>query len=469
MTTDYSNPTVLVGFTTEQVTSNLVPIIQTGARLFIAVNSYKANEHGWGDGLKEVLGKRGIEHLQINLSNQDESSISGLQTIISNYLKKNGLWDKAIGWIFGGGQKFHQIASFLLFLGRSAEGIHDIGLYADPEKRILVRIWRREDGIIENASEKTDVDLSLEEICCAFNHRVETSGNVAKNQEKAEYYETEYKRFVEDRSYRREWLQRFERTAMDEIVSVDEICARIVNEGAAFREQADNAIRDWLPKLSYPCEQQNLNNDSFRSQFVAVTFNKFFDPKIWRKVLYPDRVLPSISNNIGTYDKFASYFEELVIGCVITQLEKSTKIKSKGARVQIYNRNNIRVAEHDVLLVHRDGTLSSLDAKTFAIPKKDFDARLYNLRNTFGRFSRYILVFPWFEEDLDIMPQRLVEMPLECQRFGQSFLVVSSKPDTFFVRFKPGSRKVEICSEWDAGAVRCRNLKSFLNEVAETG
>lgn len=456
----------LVGFTTEQVTSNLVPIIQFQARCYVAVDSVRAQERMWGEGLCEVLRARGLLQHRIHLERKDEASLEGIRCAIERGLRELRLWDRPIGWIFGGGLKIQQLASFLLFLDRSATGMMDSGLYADAEGRALICIRRDRDGRLTEERDTTRVDLSIAEIITAFNHK--TSIRSVKIDDNS--VEREYSRFLHDSSYRQDWIQRFERSAMDEMVTVDQLLTALNTRGLQeIRERADKDIEEWLPTVSYPPQKRDLAFKPFRSQIANVVVRTCFDRNTWKQILYPEKQLPPVKTEIGTYKTFAQYFEKLVISRVLARFPETKRGQSVAANVEIFSRDGRPEGEHDILLAQRNGTLISLDAKTFAIEKKDFDARLLNLRNTSGRFARYILVFPWFDEDLDVMPQRLKEMPVECQRLGWQFLVVSSRREPFWVRFKPNTRIIEVCEKGADGAVMCRNLDAFLDELDKTG
>lgn len=458
---------VLVGFTTEQVTSNLVPIVQTKATHFVAVDSHRAREQRWGEGLEQVLRDRGVRHDRISLDRQDETSVGGLRDAVEKGLKALGLWAEPIGWVFGGGLKIQQFAAFMLFLERTASGMADIGFYADADGRTLVRLRRNADGQLTEERETTAVDLKVSEILQAFNYTVRLSHRmpVESDQVNAEYH-----RFITDSTYRMVWLQRFERRAMDEETSVDNLLKKIGNDATAkktFRIRSERSIMQWLDSLSFPEEQRNLSNDTFRKQCVARIVRTCLDSDTWREALYPEKCFEPIATNIGTYNNFSRYFEQLVICRVrdVLASNPSANVVDLESNIEVFSRDGGPVAEHDILIARRNGTLTSLDVKTFGIEKKDLDARLMNLRNASGRFARYVLVFPWFIEDLDGMPQKLKEMPLECAKWGQDFLVVSSQREPFWVRFQPGTRIVEVCEEGAEGAVRCRNLESYLDEL----
>lgn len=461
----------VVGITTEQATANLVPTIQSGADRYVAIDSSVAEREGWGVGLAEVLRDRGVRHERIVLQERHESGIDALREAVSAGLERLGFARRPVVWLFGGGQKTHQLVFYDLFVRRTSEGIADAGLYSDPRTRRTMRLKRRSDGRLVESQVDLDARLTVAEVIRSFNHTVGRSKDLPQSPDASEY-----DRFRRDAAYRRDWFRRIEdsskKRAEGMATTVEDLHARLVAREAAeaLRGVARGQLSQWLGRVPSAAgaglgPAPHLTDDHVK-QVVNVVFRSVFDRQAWLDVLDPRPLSSPVETPFGTFRVFSTYFEHLLVHRVAKWIQERRPAGIVEARVnvEVFDRGGNPVAEHDVLLATASGTLVSLDAKTFNVERKDLDARRLNLQGASGRYGTFVPVIPWFLADAQaaVYPPELQELPFRLARHNSPFVVVSETDRTFWIRKAGEPGGMERGAPGEPGSVRCTTLEDYL-------
>jgi hypothetical protein len=160
---------VMVGVSTEQNTTNLVPFIQFGGNHLILAETDEAHAANWTQGLAKVVTEyRGKQFTSISIGIGD--NLAQTSTVLSEKLKSF----PSICWNFGGGQKIQQLALFDLFTKRLREGKEDWACYSEPKNRLTYIIGASATGNFENTRIVTDAFMTLEEILVTFGNRMKS-------------------------------------------------------------------------------------------------------------------------------------------------------------------------------------------------------------------------------------------------------------------------------------------------------
>ena len=156
----------MVGVSTQQNTTNLVPFIQSGCGKLYLFETDGAKEKQWSQGLINVLESKRKEVVIIPASSGDSlgEMIGVLQTMLNQ--------EDALCWNMGGGQKMQKVALLSVFLRRIADGKGDWACYSDPQARKTYRIIS-EKGKMESYPDPTDVFLDINEILAVFGRRAD--------------------------------------------------------------------------------------------------------------------------------------------------------------------------------------------------------------------------------------------------------------------------------------------------------
>ena len=157
---------LMVAVATGQNTTNLVPFVQLGAKKMLLLETDAAQKRGWGNGLVEVLERRGcnISRVAIGPGNNFEEILNIVEKKVSEH--KN-----PILWNAGGGQKLQTLALYECFRARAKKGKADVLCYAEPQLRKTTRITVDGDGF-KTEIVRTDARLALEEIVTTFNYKL---------------------------------------------------------------------------------------------------------------------------------------------------------------------------------------------------------------------------------------------------------------------------------------------------------
>lgn len=159
-----SSTPVMVGVSTQQNTTNLVPLIQFDIPKLILLETDGARERNWSAGVVDVLEKRCKETAIISAGPGDR-----LAEMIETLRQTTGYYD-SVCWNTGGGQKMQQIALLSVFLERIEKGKDDWACYSEPQQKKTYRVTGRQ-GHLESDPQPTDVFLDLSEILATFGRK----------------------------------------------------------------------------------------------------------------------------------------------------------------------------------------------------------------------------------------------------------------------------------------------------------
>lgn len=460
---------VLIGITTEQPTANLVPIIHSKANAYVAVESKKATEQNWGGGLESVLKQRGIRYEKILI---EQDSLQYIIDRVKDWLIDKKIWDKRIGWILGGGLKIQQFAFFHLFTSRVHDKKEDFALYADPSNGEIHLLVGKDGNINVKKPSKLKIQLSLHEIIKSFNFEVQRYNNQYSNLDPREIM-NEYSKFKTDQAYRYKWFTLYnmiEKAIQTEVEGnldgsfLDFIMGKI-DIPSNIREVLCTKVKSWASEHSFPAERKTVLDNEFCKQMINKICNDLTDPNTWYSIEKPHT---HIQTPIGSFSKFSSYFEKLICLKVLAwkQERRPPLVGDIQVNVEIM-KNGKTLQEHDILMSLTKGTLLSLDVKTWQITSKDFLARLWNLQSTSGRYAELYLVFPWFIEDQDFIPEELKILPQTAKEKRQNFVIVSSTDDSFYIRYNKHEKKF-LRSDKTKDAIECITLEHLLSGLENT-
>lgn len=450
---------VVVGVTTEQNTANLVPVVQLKAKTYLAIDSDRAAREGWNRGAESVLRSRGLRCDTIVLKPGQERSVVAVRATVAAELRRLELDRTPVVWLLGGGLKPQQLGLFMLFAERRREGIRDLAVYSEPGSRQTVCIEPLPDGRWMETPLPTQADLRIEEIINCFNLQVRRSSPLP-----ARPVVAEYARFRRDRTWRAAWYDRI-RMGPRTVASARSLTMAEVNDALNDRSVASRIRAACLERLR---EVKQKTGDVPDRTIVDVVCKKAMFLGTWTEAMGLTRPLEPLDTGVGTCSKFANYFEQLLIHRVAELLgDARPAVTDCLANVEVVTRDGIQRAEHDVLIATCDGTLTSIDAKTFDVEAKDADARLHNLFGAGGRFARFVPVFPWFEEDFrsGIAPVELEELPLKLDKYRIPFAVVGPTDESFFVRREDDNEGVRVSLSGGPGTVRCTTIEEFVAKL----
>lgn len=383
---DFSRFT-MIGINTEQNLVNLLPVVQWGVREVRLLSSPFAKARGWGDGVLKVLEQRGILARELCFSAAQES-IEGLSSwLASQDLPAPRLWN------LGGGLKSQQIA-----LWRFLENqVGDWAVYPGTEgKTILVEVTAQ--GIVERPPLPTNVcesnqPLRVAEVVRTFSRELVEPTTRERSpldaHEQLPEHLRELEQFRSSQEYRRVWYRRILAQQPSEVVlpsSHTELRLLLETIAAGPFKSAIQEILLKHDRLGSPLDQ-----------VVNALFNAVLAPKTWNSIWR----VPGISSRKNAFGAdnllWPKYFECLVQAVIAEQLPRSNQFSQEvlfNWRVARAGNLGIIEQEHDALLMARNGTLYSLDAKTASSEAKDLNSRILQFERTSGRLARFVVVIP---------------------------------------------------------------------------
>jgi len=422
---------LFVGVTTEQGTANLVPLVQLRAGRYLALDSALAAERGWGAGLLGVLQRRGIEATARSWTGE---RFSDLLAAIKGFVRK----EEAVTWILGGGLKVHQVAVWECFHSR---GGGDTVVYADPGARELRLLSFTPDEKLLEEKAPFEARLVCEDVVGAFGRRVHS-----KHADRLEDA-SEPARWRADAVYRRSWSLLW-KGIPDQIDPSEEMSLAAWNR--ILKEECKDAVRAEIVEKLQAQHGQPVHALS------ATSLNVAWNLGLWTRALGLKRA--PIEAFGRRWSKYSYYFERLLDQIVFSEAGERLQI-DRGVEVGPYGTDHAE-QEHDILFTMKDGTLVSLDAKTFDVGRKDLDARLMNLTRAAGRMSRFVVAIPYHVDDLAEMPKTLRELPFALTSRDQAFVIVGADRNDLWLR-KNGSW-VDVVRKGAPDAIRCRSVENWL-------
>ncbi len=471
--------TTMFGVSTLQNTTNAIPAIQLQVDEFVLLETSGARNKKWSEGITEVLSNRKISIIQpIELSKSEDARIDLILKKIYDFIENHK--NKTIYWNVGGGQKAQQIALWKAFEQRVRDGYKDKICYANPETK-HIELWYYDDNnnFVSDFSE-TNVNLSAKEIFKIFGlttnydskHKIYRQRQLLRREQGA-YKLMKYSKFrqffflVPLSSQKNEELKlKLTKEELEHKINIDKI-----------DKQIKSVIDKKGKEIFYKNEVKNLL-PGIRKKIIAEVLENFYKiyepPEIdianseLKKVLkeYTDKNIDELVCNYSSLDKILGnkiesqnknqgfFFEEVLADKIISIIEKqnSNKILEIYRNINIYEKEK-KIAEYDILIVTQWGTCIALDAKTFDIKQKDFDARLLNLRKGAGRYVDFIIILPLFEEDLekDWFPKELQNLAKKLNKNNVKYYSIT---DTDF--------KININEN---NSISIKSINNFLNDL----
>lgn len=496
-------PTLMIGVSTEQNTTNLIPALQADVTHFVLLETSHAAKQQWGAGLQQVLRARGITVLKpIILEPIQDSRID----LIEQVLKQEAhLWHQQgckLIWNLGGGQKPQQLAVWQTFSDRLRAGHNDRACYANPFSHII-EWWEPQPQQPEAGKAYRSAPMNSScraaEILQTFGFEVKNPGTCLYRAGEGPQAFPEIPDLIDDRDFRR-YLYELPQTNHFSQQDIQSLTIKELKN--LFADQRiKSAARDaWSQKLHNLLKEDSIfhaveKNRAMDEGHLNSLFNagtqaiirallspptfpniSLSDPQT-KAILGPelpvtDSALKKLIQPVGKGAKPTSawYVERILQQRVKHILETSPNHQVLEAYANLETQKQgegTTAAEYDVLLVTKWGTLIALDAKSFATPEKlkAMDASFLNLQRAGGRYVALVPVFPYYPEDLeeDFMPKEMIILPAELnKRQVRAFLVISGRSDSFRVPVPYREPYAVIPTETEAPGIHCHSLAQFL-------
>lgn len=443
----------MIGISTEQNTTNLIPAIQCGVSEFLIIETSYANSQKWADGFKEVLEKRQIHCDKIILNSNEDSDIIAISEKIKTKIKDK----ESCIWNVGGGQKPQQFAIWQVFQERKNK---DKICYANPATKNL-EWWEYKEEKLKNRLESIDVILTAAEILKTFGYVIKENAKtelIYKKGQATIILKKEIKDLLKYDEFR-EFLfrlpaQNFEQIDEDLKYNINEIKNILQNKSENIISYIKSKILYFPDKNNVDSFSRYLKNSIFlKKEKDKIIKGEFFniirgeiapvsvpiDNKELKNKLNINKlnVSKDTLKNISNFDRTAFYFEQIIVQRIKQLLDTTEhKVIEAYANLEIAKQTNQgeQAAEYDVFCVTNRGTLFAFDAKTFDFEKKDSDARLHNLSQAGGRYVNFYPVIPYDLKDVnkDFFPKKLKELPEKLTKRGIKFYVVADNENDNF-------------------------------------
>lgn len=492
---------VMIGISTEQNTTNLIPAIQHKVDKFLLVESQFANEQKWSKGLAKVLTQRGIRVEYLTIEKQKDTNIEG---IYESLIEKVSQIDEPIIWNGGGGQKIHFAAIWDCFNVRKKDKF----CYANPNSTII-EWWVYENGIKKSNKEVINVDLTASEILNTYGFDV-TNESLIYDKSKPSLKVQEVNDLMRFDNFREYLFNLPREKTLESVFSLKELNAFLESNKFDFRNNTIKIIKESRYfKLKQELLQKSAQyknavlpaiidtQDSEFKSLVGIINNSFLDLKGFMfKKLTQDEVRPPIKitnqnlqqhiqgylrnkdeipcnndllNSLHPQTTSASKYFELVVAQRIRKQLITTEHCIKYAYANLKAAKNEKESgEYDVLLVTQYGTLLAFDAKTYDFDKKDADARLLNLERAGGRYVKFMVVLPYNIKDMAIINDKLRELPFLLKERGMTFFVVTEDTNNCAYIKKQGDGLYEIVASTDeneANVLKCTPIEGFIEAL----
>ncbi len=161
---------IMIGISTAQNTTNLVPFIQFNGQTLVLLETNHAKKQKWAVGIQQVVQDKGKKIKTIYID--EGSDIANTLAILQKKTKQYG---DSICWNIGGGQKAQTLPLILTFYDRIKAGNKDWACYSEPQTR-KTSIITSKNQKISNKLIPTNADLSLSEIVLTFNYKIKQEG-----------------------------------------------------------------------------------------------------------------------------------------------------------------------------------------------------------------------------------------------------------------------------------------------------
>jgi len=464
----------MICISTGQNITNLIPAVQYNITSLLLIESETAKNKSWSNGIIEVLLKRNvIIKSPIYLSTKFNSDINKIKEII-----KSSLPNEPVIFNMGGGQKPHIIAMWELFKERKK----DIACYADQDKKGILQIWEYKENELISTRQDINVNLTAEEIFTTFGFKVVPD------------FKLIYGKGI---NYRNDTLDLFREKEFRELLfNIPKVNDDNSNNQFTLLE-LDDFIKNKRLQLLNDIENKlipkfHLNEHLFTNFLTDLNFKKIVYNTLIKTTLNTlsqglrnelpiikvnlnnpllielagNTVVPlndSTFNRITGFYKPAFYFEDICTKRMVTMLNNSNhNITEAFANIKI-EKENVIVAEYDILLVTNEGKIVAYDAKTFDFESKDIDARLYNLEKGSGFYRKFNAIIPFAVNDIqnNILPPVLLELPFKLMKKNIDFFVIDDDiHQSFFI--KKDKNKIIVNQQNDKDSIKCKLFETCL-------
>ncbi len=469
---------LMIGVSTAQNTTNVLPALQMKIDYFIALETSAAHQRGWSNGMYAVLKQKGIKVLDpIILKPEEDSRIDLISTKLHNIIPKN----VEVLWNLGGGQKAQQFGLWKTFMDRVKNGYDEIACYANPESKLL-EIWEYDKNALSFYSNPIESTLFAKDIFDIYGYEL----NIPKG---ALFYTNKqyhpvlygYSKLLDYKEFRK-FFFKVPKTSPDNkenqiVISKQELlnlAGKIDDEKLKsyyhkelIKKQKLNQILDEqiVPALRKRIvnEFKSLFNKSQKTEIISIyerhlkellqkiTFKNIAELEI--SLDYFNKIFPDFRK---TSFLFESILQEKVIELLV---ENPNYITEAYSNVTLYSKEGEVVAEYDILFVTQWGTLIAIDAKTFDVNVKDIDARILKLREGAGRYVDFVVVFPYYPEDIDSkwFPKEIRELPVKLKKHNLKFFAYNNQPGPFAVDIFNNGKAISLSP--------VSNILDFLNLI----
>lgn len=462
----------MVGVSTEQNTTNLIPALQAGIGRFMLVETSLATQLGWSEGLQDVLQRHKRQLLPpLALSKQEDSRIDLIAEKLTERLQDEPL----VVWNLGGGQKAQQLALWQVFTQRIRQGYRDKACYTNPQSQQLEWWTIDAQGQLGFERQPIGVTLKAHDLLALYGFTSQ-GGELIYDAEQPEL-PVPYAHCPDllDVAEFREYFYRLplmHPMGQDEHVSftIKEFKERLEQQKASIQKKLYNRVSNTQQLPSSPTAQEIAH---FERECTKSAAKYAIDQMLWALRETPDTqyisvgnsrlqaqlrkagmpaerlpILPRTLEQLTGEEKSAFYFEKVLIGRIVALLQDSAHSVSQAfANLKVSRKGqDALAAEYDILLVTKKGTLIALDAKTFGFETKDADARLYNLEKVGGKFVRFGVIIPLYTADLNspYIPRKLRDLPLWAQRRNMPCFSVQQQGQAFSVSYTHTAQQAEV-------------------------
>lgn len=467
----------MLGVSTEQNTTNLIPALQEGVTDFVMIETSKANAEQWSKGIQKVFKKNNIHFDKIVLQKEEDSRIDYIMHYLYDYIAKNIKEEDTVIWNLGGGQKPQQLAIWTIFTNEQKSNYQSC--YTNPVTK-LTEWWVFDDeSRLIFDFKPTICKASLLDVIEVFGLEFkERPDLIYKNNQKITLAPiTDWFHVQEVRKY----LYSLPLINVDSPNDTQKTITELLTDIEANKRNIvieiknDERFNQHLQNLrNYDASINGLTNSFL--QLIKKTLNSakiIEDIEIKNEELkkninsstlkvnydFITQITPSLQKHNAAF-----YFEAILIRRIkeILESENQDIFVEAYANLKTYTGNEMK-AEYDIILLTKWGTLIAVDAKTFAVNKKDIDARIHNLEKAGGRFVKFLLVFPYHPKDIETMieiPDAIKKLPNICDnRRIPYFVIADGEQNSFFID-KVTLKKVNKKSH---NTLELKTLSNFLN------
>lgn len=489
---------VMVGISTKQNTTNLVPFLQFNFSTMLILETNHSKKNHWGKNLKKVINSKDKEAKCENIGEGD--NLAEMIEIIRGFIQD----EEIICWNIGGGQKLQQTAIMQLYQERLQNNKKDWACYADAGSRKLFIITKENGQLISN-SQTITARIKLADILTIFGLHLK-EGCAEKllwdndRQEGSDLEDISNRNFVNftDTHERQKMFSWFMKIVdLQDIGNAGEFykIPRKLYEFIKQTRQWPGILAEFIKTEKNRKSSKHKHDSAVISKIPKQLFEEIL-PKILKEELWAseDTIPESLK---AEYEKckpkkpadklkylkkiFPNYFEAIVQYIIQSTLKKAKNhhVCQAWANVRAADSTDKETGEWDIVLVTSFGTLIILDAKTGIFPQKDEHARLYNLEKSSGVYGEFHVVFPFFWDDMkedgffagcDAKWQKQRSTPLTLSERSSKFMAVMDEPECFVWQEKINDKKATLfikknCQNKTIDPVQVTNVDNFLKKL----